>query len=267
MKFNLDLYKCVTARFSSKAHIAAPSFEAKLLIEEANDQVQLEKFIKQRLNGEPVAYIIGSRDFWKHRFNVNQHTLIPRPDSETLVEQALNYFQDNELSLKVLDLGTGSGCLLLSVLSEFKNARGVGVDVSAKALEVAKRNAKQLSLEEKVIFVESHWFSRLKGKFDIILANPPYIDSLEKAHMAKETLEHEPHLALFTENNGLQDYDDIAREIHRYLTPTGYAFVELNPFSVNDIKKLFLRNSALEFVSVANDLGGRPRCLTLKKQN
>ena len=191
MRLN-DLLKTTTSSLK-KAGITTPDLDARVLLEQVlqkektfillhpdydltePQQRQYEGYLKRRLNREPVSKILGEKEFWSLSFKTTKDTLDPRPDSETLIEAVIESFQDKSAPYKLLDLGTGTGCLLLALLTEYQNASGVAVDVSHKALEIAKKNAKTLGVENRVTFLQSNWCDNLKGKFDIIVSNPPYI--------------------------------------------------------------------------------------------
>lgn len=230
----------------------------------ANSQGVLDH-LARRLAGKPLAYIVGHRHFWKHRFNVNEHTLIPRADSEILIEKALHAFPRPYDKLRVLDLGTGTGCLLLSFLNERPNARGLGVDISLGALTIAEQNAKNLELNNKTQFIQSDWFQRVRINYDVIFCNPPYIGLSEKEHMAPETLAHEPEHALFAANDGLAVYSLLAEKLHHHLKPQGKAFIELNALQHEAIRDIFAAANKYR-LTTHKDLGGNWRLLIVSLQ-
>lgn len=250
------------------AHVLNCSYEAVYfktvqVLTKAEYQDFIER-IYRRSTGEPLAKILGYKEFWGHRFHVNEHTLDPRPDSEVLVEKALKFAYGifpTELPIKVLDLGTGSGCLLLSFLKDYKNATGVGIDISPLALEVAASNAKALELEKKTIFICSKWFDAFdpKEKFDVILCNPPYIDPEEE--FGKE-LRYDPPHALFAPKEGLGDYEAIATKLSDYLSPKGHAFFEVGYTQGAAVTQIFLDNHMI-VTDQHLDLSGVTRCLEI----
>lgn len=218
--------------------------------------------LKRRLGREPVAYILGYRDFWTIRLAVGPGALVPRADSELLIETALAVFPDRAAPLTILDLGTGPGTLLLAALSEFGAATGLGIDVSPGALDFARRNAAALGLEGRARFEHGDWTEGLIGRFDLILCNPPYIGE-DEALMA-EVVEYEPATALRAGTDGLADYRRILPELPRLLAPGGSAIVEIGWTQAASVGGLAAEQglTATHF----RDLGGRDRALLLRRQ-
>lgn len=217
--------------------------------------------IERRAAHEPVAYIVGYRDFWTIRVAVGPGVLIPRPDSETLIEAALAHVDDREAPLHILDLGTGPGTLMLALLSELPEAAGLGVDVSAEALAFARRNADELQMQDRAIFREGDWANGLDGQFDLILCNPPYIADSEA--LMPDVVDHEPAGALFAGADGLDDYRRIIPDLPRLIAPDGVAILEIGHrqrISVSD-----LAEAAGFTVACRQDLGGRDRALLLTR--
>lgn len=221
---------------------------------------RVDAWIARRTTAEPVAYIVGHREFWSLDFTVTPATLIPRPDSETLVQAAVDAWP-RQTPLRVLDLGTGSGCLLLAVLHEFPRATGLGVDRSAAALAVAAGNARALGLEDRAAFAPGDWAAALDGPFDCILANPPYIATSEV--LARDVAAHEPATALFAGPDGLDDYRRIVPDLPRLLAPAGRAFVEVGATQAAAVSAL-ARSAGLTAVTHP-DLAGHPRCVELSR--
>jgi release factor glutamine methyltransferase len=202
---------------------------------------------------QPVAQITGRRLFWGQWFRVTQDTLDPRPETETLVEAALA-----EPFLKILDLGTGTGCILLSCLQGMPMARGLGVDISEAALEVAADNSRRIGVQDRARFQRSDWFSRVSGAYDLILSNPPYIAASEMAALAPEVRDWEPHLALTPGGDGLDAYRMIARGAGARLMPGGRLMVEIGPAQGAAVAALFVA-AGLEQVRILPDMDGRDR--------
>ena len=214
--------------------------------------------IAQRAAGRPVAKITGWRDFWAGRFRVTDDVLDPRPDTETLIEAALQHpFQ------RVLDLGTGSGCIVLSLLGERPAATGVGCDISPAALDVARANAADHGLCPRVSFVQSDWFSAIEGRFDLVVSNPPYIALDEMAGLAIEVRAHDPFCALSDGGDGLGAYRSIAAGIGRVLRPHGMVLVEIGTSQGAAVAQLF-QNAGLTEIAVLPDLDGRDRVVCAK---
>ena len=212
-----------------------------------------------------MSQIFGEKEFWSLSFKVTRDTLTPRPDSETLIEVALNEFEDKNATLSILDLGTGSGCLLLTLLSELKNATGLGIDVSASAIKVANENATNLSLNNRATFLKSDWFEKLSKtkKFDFIIANPPYIGLNEKPELTPEVCEHEPYSALFAGEEGLDDYRIIAADISSYMSEKSIIILEIGYRQSSAVKDIF-EQKGFKNINVFQDLGGRDRCLLIR---
>jgi release factor glutamine methyltransferase len=210
----------------------------------------------RRLSHEPVAYITGTRDFWTITLNVTPAVLIPRPDSETLIETAVAHFGKGGPS-HVLDLGTGSGALLLAALSEWPEASGLGVDLSASALAVAKGNALRLGLNAD--FRLGDWGEGIDQTFDLILCNPPYVEC--DAKLSAEVL-NEPHAALFAGIDGLDDYRRIIPQLPALLVQNGAAILEIGMTQMEDVSAL--ANAVGLVAKAQKDLAGRDRCLLLQ---
>jgi release factor glutamine methyltransferase len=219
----------------------------------ASQGVAYEAAITARLARQPVAQIIGQRQFWGLSFCVTRDTLDPRPDTETLVAEAVKApFQT------LLDLGTGTGCVLLSCLHANPQARGLGVDLSPEALAVAEGNAQSLGLASRAKFQPSDWFSTVTGRYDLIVSNPPYIAADEMPTLAPEVRDWEPHLALTPGGDGLTPYRIIAREAPRHLTGQGRLLVETGPTQGQAVSALFAA-AGLHNIRILPDMDGRDR--------
>lgn len=231
----------------------------------ADDEADIEKLVNRRAHREPLSQILGCREFWSLNFKVNKHVLTPRPDSETLIEAALDHISDRQAALDIVDFGTGSGCLLLSLLSELPASRGIGLDISAEALEIARENATDLNLAGRGDFIQSDWAANLPPdrRVDIILCNPPYIGLDEKADLMVEVRDFEPAGALFAGQDGLDDYRRLAGEIGAVLKETGILFLEIGHQQAQSVRDIFQENGATS-VEIRRDLGGRDRCLVIK---
>ena len=215
--------------------------------------------VERRAAHEPIAYITGTRAFWTIDLHVAPGVLIPRADSETLIEAAVAHFHGGEGPAQVLDLGTGPGTLLLAALDQWPRARGLGVDRSATAVALARRNAAALGMTERAVFAEGDWVDGVEGRFDLILANPPYIAVAE--HLPAEVAEFEPREALFAGVDGLDDYRRIAPALPRLLAQAGVACVEIGATQADRAGALF-RAAGLT-TAVRQDLAGRDRCLVV----
>ncbi|MFN4130493.1 MAG: peptide chain release factor N(5)-glutamine methyltransferase [Paracoccaceae bacterium] len=216
-----------------------------------------EAALARREARQPVAQIIGHRLFWGLSFRVTADTLDPRPETETLVAEALSQpFQH------ALDLGTGTGCILLSCLKDMPAAQGLGVDISPAALEVAKANARDLGLDDRARFVASDWFSAVSGTFDLILSNPPYISAAEMTELAPEVHDWEPHLALTPGGDGLEAYRQILHAAATRLTPGGRLLLEIGPTQGRAVTGL-LQAAGYGQIRILSDLDGRDRVIAV----
>lgn len=197
--------------------------------------------VARRKASEPIAYILGRKEFYGRDFKVTKDVLIPRPDSETLIEAVLQDVKSQAAqdSLSILEIGVGSGCLVLTLLLEIDKSRAVAVDISPAALDVASKNAVALGVKDRCEFVLSNWFESVEGRYDIIISNPPYIEESERSIMVDETLKYEPTLALF---GGLEPYKIIASESHKFLTEYGIIYVEIGVFQEAQVEEIFQSN-------------------------
>ncbi|WP_137870387.1 peptide chain release factor N(5)-glutamine methyltransferase [Sphingopyxis sp. 2PD] len=220
--------------------------------------------VARRVAHEPIAYIVGYRDFWTLRLAVGPGALIPRPDSETLVEACLDFARHEREAgwpLRILDLGTGPGTLLLAVLSEFTGATGLGVDASEQALAYARDNARDLGMADRATFQSGDWGAGIDGPFDLILCNPPYIGADEP--LMPDVADHEPAGALFAGFDGLDDYRRIIPDLPRLLAPGGIAVLEIGAAQHISVREL--AEAAGFDVACRQDLAGRDRALLLTR--
>ena len=206
-----------------------------------NESHRLEVFARRRLAGEPVARILGHREFWGLPLNLSPATLVPRPDTETVVEMALQILHAEARAnqpLRIADLGTGSGAILLALLSELPRANGVGTDVSAEALQTASGNAARLGLSDRATFIACDYASGLAGAFDLIVSNPPYIRSADINALAIEVRDHDPHTALDGGADGLDAYRALIPQAAQSLAPGAALVVEAGEGQSSDIEAL-----------------------------
>ncbi len=217
---------------------------------------------ERRARGEPLAYILGEREFWSLPIRVTRDVLIPRPETELIVETALGLHPAGSRPLRFLDLGTGSGCILLALLSERPLARGVGVDISHAALEVARDNARRLALASRCDFVCGDWGRAIAATFDLIVANPPYIDNTSLACLNREIRDFEPQRALRGGVDGLDAFSAVGRDLGRMLAADGRAIVEVGDGQAGRVETLFA-DLGLRTIAVCRDLAGHERCLTV----
>lgn len=263
------------ARRLRAAGVDSPDSDARVLVEgalglerwqpdasvDAGALARLDGFAARRLAGEPVWRILGEREFWGLRFRLSSATLEPRPDSEAIVEAALQALGPRRQGpLSVLDLGTGTGCLLISVLHECAGASGLGIDLSAEACETARGNAALNGVAGRATFRQGDWTAGLSGPFDLVLSNPPYIASGEIAGLAVEVREHDPRLALDGGADGLDCYRLLARQVPPLLFPGGLVVLEIGAGQEHDVQALMMAGG-LAFRGSRYDLGGHIRAL------
>lgn len=220
----------------------------------------LDQIMTRRKNGEPIAYITGTKEFWSLSFEVTQKTLIPRSDSETLIESILGSITNHTERLSILDLGTGSGCLILALLSELPNASGTGIDISSSACKIAQRNAKKLGLNNRAKFFQGNWMDNISDQFDIIISNPPYIAEPDIKFLSKDVMLFEPHLALSGGPDGLSAYRAIAKECVTHLKQSGMLAVEIGITQAQNIKNIFMENG-LVITKTQRDFSNIERCI------
>lgn len=267
------LLKQATAQLGA-AGIDEPQREARILLAAAMksqrvereptaaERAAFEKMLERRAAREPVAYILGRKEFWSLEFEVSPAVLIPRPDSETLIDAALARFKTVPPK-SILDLGTGSGCLLIALLSEWHAARGVGVDISGGALTIAQRNAARLGVAGRATFQRGDWAQGLTQRFDLVVANPPYITARELLSLDRDVVHFEPALALDGGTDGLDPLRRIAGDLPRVLQPNGVAIVELGIAQSAAASRILL-NAGLEVLQIAKDLAGRERAIVAR---
>lgn len=253
-----------TARLDAElliAHLLGVE-RGELLLRRLDDEVcevEAERLFGRRAAGEPLSYIVGFREFWSLPFRVTPDVLIPRPDSETLIEAVIMALPA-DAAPRVLDLGTGSGCLLLAALHQWPRGWGVGVDQSERAAVVARDNAARLGLADRASFVVGDWTAALDGRFDLILANPPYIANGES--LSHEVADYEPASALYAGADGLDDYRRIVPALPDLLAAHGSAHLEIG-MTQADLVMRMAADVGLR-ADLRHDLAGRPRCVTLR---
>lgn len=222
---------------------------------------------QRRLGGEPVARILGVKEFWSLPFGLSPDTLVPRPETETVVETALDLLSQTWIEdrpVRIADLGTGTGAILLAILHERKDAFGIGTDISAGALSTARENARQLGLQERAAFVACDLANALRGPFDLIVSNPPYIASAEIETLEPEVRDFDPRRALDGGSDGLAFYRRIAREVARLLRPDGALVVELGSGQQEAVSGIMAQAGLAAPESARPDLARIPRALILR---
>jgi release factor glutamine methyltransferase len=212
---------------------------------------------------EPLSRIIGRREFWGLEFVLSPDTLDPRPDSETIVEAVLSRLPDRTRRHRFLDLGTGCGCLLLALLSEFPRATGVGIDVAAGAVRAARDNARRLGFGERTHFAVGDWAAAITERFDVIIANPPYIPTEAIPALMPEVRDYDPRRALDGGTDGLAAYRGIAADLPRLLLPGGLFAAEIGAGQADSVAAI-LQQNGLAIEGFAADLGGVVRCVVAR---
>ena len=246
------------------AHAWGMSHEALLLHgDAARDAAPFAALVARRLTAEPVAQIVGSKDFWKDTFTVTRDVLTPRADSETIIETLLRHRSDRVVPYRMLDLGTGSGCLILSALREYEHATAVAVDASPAALNIAAQNAAAMGMQSRCEMLQSVWCEKLEGGFDIILSNPPYIPTADIAGLDADVRVHEPMAALDGGADGLEDYRRIVQQLTNHAKPGSLLLFEVGMGQAADVAAIAAK-AGWELLEYANDLAGIARVVALE---
>lgn len=244
------------------------NIDSKELILHFNKNVKQEfidnfnKLLSRRINREPIANILNKKLFWDYSFFVDQNVLTPRNDSETLIEAVLSHYKNKNQELKILDLGTGSGCLILTLLKIYKNANGIGIDINEKSLQIAKKNAKLLEIDNRISFIKNNWNDNIDDKFDIIISNPPYIPTDEIDILEPEVNKFNPLLALDGGNDGLDCYKYLSKSLQKNIKNSTKIFLEIGKGQENDIDYIFSANN-YKLLNMYKDLSGVNRVLCL----
>ena len=220
-------------------------------------------FIERRKKGEPIAYLTNKKEFWKDEFYVNKDVLIPRPDTELIIEQVLKIYT-KESQLQVLDIGTGSGCILLSMLKERSNFYGTGIDISKKSINISKFNAKQLNLTNRVKFFHSSVDNFKIGKYDLIVSNPPYIKLLNLKYLEKDVVNFEPKLALSGGFDGFSKIRNIISKANILIKKNGKFILEIGFNQKNRVKEILKKEGFYVNKSI-KDYGNNDRCIISTK--
>lgn len=281
----LDQALATAAARLSAAGVPEPRLEARVLaaaalgqtreamlahgdaVVDATAAARLAGYVTRRATGEPTARILGRKEFWSLEFEVTADTLVPRPESETLVEAALASVTERGATLSLLDLGSGTGCLLLALLSELPNARGLGVDLDPGAVAVAQRNAAKLGLADRASFVSGDFATTPDAHqpFDIVLSNPPYIRDGDIAGLSREVARFEPRLALAGGSDGLAAYRVLAARLPRLIAPSGRALLEIGQGQEAAVARI-MTGADLTVAAQFRDLAGIVRCLAVGRR-
>ena len=230
----------------------------------AADLDRFEGLLARREQRQPVSQIVGRREFWSLSFDVTRDVLTPRPDSETLIEAVLEQLPDRTAPIRILDLGTGTGCLLLTLLSEYGSATGVGIDVSPAALQVAARNGQKLGLDARVDWMLGQWDTQLDANFDVVISNPPYIESGALAALDRDVVDYEPHLALDGGADGLDAYREILTHMADVLAANGLLAFEIGEGQADAIT-ILASGAGLNLRAARQDLSNILRVLVFDR--
>ena len=222
-----------------------------------------KSLIEKRKKGEPIAYLINKKEFWNNEFFVNKDVLIPRPDTELIVEEVLKIYSKNT-HLQVLDIGTGSGCILLSILKERKYFYGTGIDISKKSINVSKFNAKKLNLENKVKFFHSSVDNFTVGKYDLVVSNPPYIELVNLKYLEKDIVNFEPKLALSGGFDGFSKIRKVINKANCLIKKNGKFILEIGFNQKNKVKEI-LKQEGFYINKAVRDYGNNDRCIISTK--
>ena len=269
----------------AQAGIDTPDLDARMILEQRVDlslsdiiarphhilseahAAQIQKDTQERLSGKPVSRIFGEREFWGRAFKISSETLDPRPDSETLIEAVIDVCGERS-PRHILDLGTGSGCLLITLLTEYKDAQGVGIDLSADAVRTAQSNAEALGVADRAQFLQGSWYKPLEAatnipkSFDLVISNPPYITNQIIPTLSEEVQKYDPILALDGGDDGLQAYKEILLGLQKCVSKSAGIFLEIGFDQKSSVSRL--SDESGFFVARAfSDLGGRDRVLHL----
>ena len=263
------------------AQVENPNLDAKIIFKHIlsvdNEQFELCKkkeisskitksyfeLIDRRIKREPIAYITNKQSFWNDEFKVTKDTLIPRPETELILESVISYFPDKKIDLNIADLGTGSGCIIISLLQEYINASGIGIDISKEAIKIANENKKLLKNHERLKLLDEDYAEYNLNGFDIIVSNPPYI-SQNSLDIQKDVYDYEPHLALFSKNNGIDAYNKIISNLASRIDKNFFLFLEIGLGQASEVTKLLKNNGFTEILTKV-DLANIPRCVIAKK--
>ena len=227
------------------------------------DYHYFQKLIYERSKGKPIAYLTNKKFFWKYEFDIIENVLIPRPDTETIIEQVLNIYK-NKNKINFLDIGTGSGCILISILKERKDFLATGIDISDDALRICKINAYKLGVKNRVKLFKSDIDNFSNGKYDLIISNPPYIKNLDLKYLEKDVIKFEPNLALDGGLDGISEIRKVIKKSSELIKNGGKLILEIAFNQKEEVKQL-LRKNSFYINSVVKDLGKNDRCIISTK--
>jgi len=225
---------------------------------------EVDKILSRRVSGEPVSKIFGKRDFYKSTFLISKDVLDPRPETELIIEIANNFILDKGYK-NFIDLGTGSGCIILSILKDNKNLSALGIDISNKAINIAQKNCSNLNLENQATFLVSNWLSKVSGSYDLIISNPPYIPSKDIDILLDNVKNYDPLISLDGGDDGLKCYREIAEDINRIISKKGRIILEIGFNQAINVIKIF-ESKEFMFLNKYTDINGLDRILTFESK-
>ena len=234
------------------------------LIVTKNKISEADKILARRISGEPVSKIFGKRDFYKSTFLISEDVLDPRPETELIIEIANNFILDKGYK-NFIDLGTVSGCIILSILKDNKSLRAIGIDISNKAINIAQKNCSNLNLEKQATFLVSNWLSKVSGSYDLIISNPPYIPSKDVDALSANVKNYDPLISLDGGEDGLKCYRQIAEDINRVIGKNGRVVLEIGYNQAEDVIKIFESKDFI-FLDKYIDINGLDRILTFESK-
>ena len=234
------------------------------LIVTKNKISEAYKILARRISGEPVSKIFGKRDFYESTFLISEDVLDPRPETELIIEIANNFILDKGYK-NFIDLGTGSGCIILSILKDNKSLRAIGIDISNKAINIAQKNCSNLNLEKQATFLVSNWLSKVSGSYDLIISNPPYIPSKDVDALSANVKNYDPLISLDGGEDGLKCYRQIAEDINRVIGKNGRVVLEIGYNQAEDVIKIFESKDFI-FLDKYIDINGLDRILTFESK-
>ncbi len=237
-------------------------------LDEKIDKNSLQYFkdlVLQRANGKPISYIIGEKNFWKYKFKITEDVLIPRPDTEIIIEEVMKVTKFKN-KLKILDMGVGSGCILLSILKERKDFKGVGIDLSKKCIDLSRLNALKFQLTDRVKFFKSDIDNFNNGKYDLIVSNPPYINLFDLKNLDKDVKDFEPRSALYGGLDGLSEIRKVIRKSSELIKVNGKLILEIGFDQKQKVKEI-LTNKGFYINKIVKDYAGNDRCIVSTKLN
>ena len=223
-----------------------------------NNILAFKEYLQRRSKNEPIAYILGEKEFWSKKFLVNKGTLIPRPETELLVDKILKIYRDKKIS--ILDIGTGSGCIIISLLSSLKNSKGVGIDISKNAISTAEKNALKYKLTKRVKFINKSFNNIFSKKFDLIVSNPPYIDSKDMKNLSEDIKRYEPRIALDGGNDGLDLIKKVIYKSKSILKIKGMLALEIGNEQIKKVSKILIDNN-FKIEHIIKDYKANVRCV------